>query len=446
MKIEKLVLAALLPIAAASATTVSAPSHGFWGQWRGPSGTGVAPLAKPPVEWSETKNVRFKVEIPGRGSSSPIVWGDQVILTTAVALPEGKLVPAEGLPAKIGSHPDVSAPKTAQQFVVMAVSRHDGKTVWSRVVKEDLPHEGTHKDGSFASGSAATDGERIYAFFGSRGLYCLDMKGQPVWQKDFGKMVVKMSFGEGSSPALYGNRVVVNWDHEGDSFILALDAKTGKELWRTPRTEKTTWATPVVIAHKGKPQVVTSASETTRAYDLETGKQIWQGPGLTPNAIPTPVHQAGMLYATSGFRGNALFAIRLDAAQGDLAGTPAIAWSYDKDTPYVPSPLLYDGGLYFLKSNSAILTRLDAATGEKSFSERLPGANNVYASPVAADGRVYVFDRDGAAVVIEKGAAFKVLATNQLEDGFDASPALAGADIFVRGKKHLYRIAEPAAR
>ncbi len=445
MKVLRLMpLLALVPLAAASASTTT--SSGFWGQWRGPHGTGVGPLAKPPVEWSETKNVRFKVAIPGRGSSSPIAWGDLVILTTAVPLPEGKLVPAEGLPAKIGSHPEVSAPKTAQQFVVMAVSRQDGKTAWSRVVKEDLPHEGTHKDGSFASGSAATDGERIYAFFGSRGLYCLDMKGQPLWQKDFGRMTTKMSFGEGSSPALFGNKLVVNWDHEGDSFILALDTKTGKELWQTPREEKTTWGTPLVVEHKGRPQVVIGATTRTRSYDLETGKLLWQGPGLTPNAIPTPVHHDGILYATSGFRGNALLAIRLDAAQGEISGAPGIAWSYHKDTPYVPSPLVYEGGLYFLKSNSAILTRLDAATGEKSFSERLPGANNVYASPVAADGRVYVFDRDGAAVVLEKGAAFKVLATNQLDDGFDASPALVGADIFVRGKKHLYRIAETAAR
>jgi outer membrane protein assembly factor BamB len=257
-------------------------------------------------------------------------------------------------------------------------------------------------------------------------------------------MAIKMGFGEGASPALHGDRLVVNWDHEGESFLAALDRKTGRELWRVPRDEKTTWATPLVVPQPGGAHVVTSASKRVRAYDLESGRMLWEGPGLTANAIPTPVSDGQTVYLTSGFRGNALLAVKLAAAKGDVTGTPALLWRYDQDTPYVPSPLLYAGGLYFLKSNSAILTRLDAATGEKHFSGRLEGLENVYASPVAAAERVYVTDRKGATAVLGAGRELKVLAVNTLDDGFDASPALADGDIYLRGRRHLYRISEAA--
>jgi outer membrane protein assembly factor BamB len=413
----------------------------FWPQWRGPLATGAAPHARPPVSWSESKNVRWKVEVPGRGASSPIVWHDLVIVTTAV--PVAKALPRPGAPpAREGSkHPAVSPPESAYAFEVHAYQRADGKLRWRRTVREEFPHEGTHKDGTFASASAVTDGQRIYASFGSRGLYALDMAGRVVWEKDLGDMTVKLGFGEGASPALHEDRLVLTWDHEGESFVVAFDTRTGRELWRTPRAEKTTWATPLVVLH-GTPQVVTAASNRVRAYDLRDGTLLWDGPGLTPNSIPTPVHGDGVLYLTSGFRGNALMAVKLAEAMGDLAAGPAIAWRYDQDTPYVPSPLLYAGGLYFLKANSGILTRLDAKTGHKEFSERVATLQNVYASPVAADGRVYVVDRDGATAVLKAGPTLQVLAVNTLDDGFDASPALVDGEIYLRGRRHLYAVAE----
>jgi outer membrane protein assembly factor BamB len=415
-----------------------------WHQWRGPLATGEAPHAKPPVEWSETKNVRWKVEVPGLGSSSPIVWRDLVVVTTAV--PTDKAVPRpNATPLPPGAHPAVSVPRGAQSFEVHAYGRADGKLKWRRVVREEFPHEGTHSDGNFAAASAVTDGERVYAFFGSRGLYALDRTGKVVWEKDLGDMTVKMGFGEAASPAVHGGRLVLTWDHEGDSFVVAFDARTGREVWRTPREEKTTWATPLVVV-QGKPQVVTAASNRVRAYDLASGALLWDGPGLTPNTIPTPVYGDGMLYLTAGFRGNALMAVRLAEAKGDLEKASAVAWRYDKDTPYVPSPLLYRGGLYFLKSNSAILTRLDAKTGEKSYTERLPPLENVYASPVAADGRVYVVDRAGVTAVLDAGPALKVLAVNTLADPVDASPALVDSEIFLRGRRYLYAIAEAPAK
>jgi outer membrane protein assembly factor BamB len=435
-----LVLVLSLAGASLAAGAESRDAERFWPQWRGPLATGAAPHARPPVEWSETKNVRWKVEVPGLGSSSPIVWRDLVIVTTAVPVAKAAPPPASTTPPAGGGHPAVTPPSSTQAFEVLAYQRADGKLRWRRTVREEFPHEGTHKDGTFASASAVTDGERIYVSFGSRGLYALDMTGKVLWEKDLGNMTVKLGFGEGASPAVHANRLVLTWDHEGESFLVAFDTKTGRELWRTPREEKTTWATPLVVV-QGKPQVVTAASNRVRAYDIQDGKLLWDAPGLTPNSIPTPVYGDGLLYLTSGFRGNALMAVKVAEAKGDLSTGSAIAWRYDQDTPYVPSPLLYGGGLYFLKSNSGILTRLDAKTGAKQFTERVATLQNVYASPVAADGRVYVVDRGGAVAVLEAGPALKVLAVNTLDDGFDASPALVDGELYLRGRRHLYAIA-----
>lgn len=409
---------ALAVMALGSSADVKAAGPGFWPQWRGPVFTGEAPGARPPTTWSETQNVRFKVTLPGSGKSTPIVWGDALYLTSAV--PAGAEL----------------------EFTVFSLARKDGATRWIKVVRRETPHEGTHKDGSYAGGSALTDGQRVYAYFGSRGLYALDLAGQVLWEKQLGQMKTRNAFGEGASPALHAGTLVVNWDHEGADFVAAFDAASGREKWRQQRDEPTTWVTPLVVTVGGKAQVVVPGTHRIIAYDLESGAEVWTAPGLTMNVIPTPVSAGDWLYAMSGFRGNALRAIKLSAAKGALEGPPAIAWSYDRDTPYVPSPLLYQGGLYFLKSNSGILTRLDAATGTASYTQRLEGVPNVYASPVAADGRVYVAGRDGATAVLKAGATFEVLALNRLDDGFDASPAIAEGDLFLRGAKHLYRIAE----
>ena len=221
----------------------------YWPQWRGPNANGVATHGSPPVSWSETENVRWKVEIPGRGSSTPIIWGDRLYLTTAV--PGEKSVSSDSVPAprSHGSfrHPMVSAANRYHRFFVLAIDRETGKTVWQKEVKDALPHEGTHEYGNFATGSAMTDGERVCAFFGSRGLYCLDTQGEIQWEKNFGEMTIRLGFGEGASPVLYGDKILLAWDHEGDSFIVALDKRTGEEIWRTEREEMTSWATPLVV-------------------------------------------------------------------------------------------------------------------------------------------------------------------------------------------------------
>jgi outer membrane protein assembly factor BamB len=269
------------------------------------------------------------------------------------------------------------------------------------------------------------------------------MSGTPVWQKDLGDKRMRNEFGEGSTPALHGNTLVVIWDHQGESFIVALDKQTGAERWRVARDEIDTWATPLVVEHEGRAQVVANGMNKVRSYDLETGRLVWEAPGTTMNPIPTPVTADGMVFVTSGFRGNNLKAIRLAGARGDLTGSPAITWSLDRDTPYVPSPLLYDGVLYLIKTNSGILSAFDAWTGRPYYSnQRLADLNEVFSSPVGAAGRVYITDRTGTTLVIRQGSAYEVLATNRLDDGFDASAALAGNEIYLRGHRHLYAIAE----
>jgi outer membrane protein assembly factor BamB len=433
---------ASVAITAQSKPAQSKPAAGadtarYWPQWRGPLGTGEAPAARPPLEWGDGKNVRWKVEIPGRGKSTPVIWGDLVLLTTAA--PSTK-PPAPGATSVGSSHPAVRPADAPLEFVVLALSRADGSVKWRRVVREELPHEGLHQDGTYASGSVLTDGSRVYAFFGSRGLYALDMQGKPIWDKDLGRMQTRNSFGEGASPALHSDTLVVNWDHEGSDFIVALDSRTGQEKWRRDRNEPTTWATPHIVVHGGKPQVIVNGRNVVVSYDLASGEPIWTAPGLTENVIPSPVSGDGFVFAMSGFRGNMARAIDLAQARGTISAAPAVAWNYDRDTPYVPSPLLYRGGLYFLKSNSGVLTQLDAKTGAVRYTQRLEATPNVYASPVAADGRVYIVGREGTTVVIEAGPEAKVLATNVLDESTDASLALVDREIYLRGSKHLYRI------
>jgi outer membrane protein assembly factor BamB len=392
---------------------------GDWHQWRGPLRTGESPSADPPVDWAEGKNVRWKVDVPGLGLGTPIVTSELVLVSTAA--------PGEKDPA-------------AKAFVVMAFDRKSGALRWKSVVHEEVPHEGIQQNNSYASASLLTDGKRIYAFFGSRGLYALDLAGKTLWENQLGRMQTRMGFGEGASPALYGDTLVVTWDHEGPDFLVALDAASGKERWRAARDEPTTWATPLVVAGEGAPQVIVAGTNHVVSYDLATGAERWRAGGLTANAIPSPVYADGIVYVTSGFRGNALQAIRLSAAKGEVAAAPALVFRYDKDTPYVPSPLLYRGQLYFLKGNTGILTCLDARTGALLFSERLESVPNVYASPVGAAGRVYVAGREGAVAVLSAGPKLEVLKTNTLDDGFDASPAVVDRELYLRGRKHLYRI------
>lgn len=416
-----------------------------WSSWRGPLGTGSAASGSPPTQWAEeteqrpAKNIAWKVEIPGLGSSSPIVWQDRIYLTTAIETDRHQASTA------VEPH-DTRAqapPTVVWEFAVLALNRSDGSLCWARTVAEAVPHEGAHRTNSHASGSPVTGGEHIYASFGSRGVYCLDMAGEVVWSKDLGIMRTRRQYGEGSSPALYRDRLIVNWDHEGDSFIVTLDKRTGEELWRQPREEQTSWSTPIVVEVNGRAQIIINATTASRGYDLETGEVIWSLSGMTENSIPVPMYDRGVVYLMSGYRGQMLQAVRLEHATGDLEGSRHVLWTHQRNTSYVPSGALYNGCLYFLRGNSAMLSCLDAKTGEVLYEgQRLSGLRSVYASPVCVDGRVYVTSRDGVTMVISAGPQFKELAINRLDDPVDASPAIIGDRIYMRGQRHLYCIAE----
>ncbi len=413
-----------------------------WPQWRGLNMTGAALFGNPPVEWSETKNVKWKIEIPGKGHATPIIWSDQIIVLTAVETDKK----ADGAaPAQAEQRPGLPASQTDKihKFQVISVSKQTGKIQWATTVREEIPLERTHNLGSWASGSPVTDGEFIYAYFGSRGLFCLDFKGNIKWERDFGKLEMVMSFGEGTSAALYGNRLFVQWDHEGKDFLYAVDKKTGKDVWTAERDEVSSWATPLVIEVSGKQQVITSATNKVRSYDYNTGEVIWECGGMTRNVIPNPVYANGILYLMSGFRGSTLKAVDPSKAKGDINGTGSILWEYNQDTPYTPSPMLMKDKLYFLKLNNGELTCLDAKDGKVNYSNaKLEGTGAIYSSPTGANEQIYVMGGTGTCVVVKAGNEFKVLATNVLEDSFHASPVVIGNDLYLRGFKNLYCISE----
>lgn len=472
---RRVLFALILMAALASYILVAGPENGShsWPSWRGPLQNGVAPDGNPPVQWSETSNVRWKVELPGPGHATPVAWGHRIYVLSAVQTEKTVEAPPAAEPSssrRIDVQPSVVPaslqqqqqgqqqppqgrgrrrpprvkPTQVHQFVVSALDRHTGKTAWETVVREEVPHESGHVTASQASASPVTDGEHIIAFFGSRGLFSLDMQGKVLWEKDLGKMSTRNEFGEGASPALHGDAVVVNWDHEGDSFIAAFHKGTGKQLWRNARDEPTSWSTPFVIEDAGRALVVVSATNRVRAYDVKTGEDVWQCGGLGLNCVPTPVAAGGLLWVMSGYREAAGMAIRYEGARGDLTGTDAVAWQLDAGLSYVPSPLLYDGKLYFLERFGGMLSCYDLASGKLHYTkQRIEGLGNTYASLVGAEGRIYIQGRDGESVVLRHGETFEVLAQNKLEDAFDASPIVIDDTLYLRGHKHLYAIAAP---
>lgn len=412
-----------------------------WPQWRGPLGTGEAPRAKPPVAWGEDRNRRWKRELPGKGHSTPVVWGHRVFVTAA--LPVGEPLPAKysGAP---GGH-DEEAITHRHRFVALAVDTRDGRVLWEKALHEEVPHQGGHRTASLASPSPVTDGERLFVSFGSWGLYALELDGTVAWQADLGELATLHGHGEGSSPALYGDTLVVNWDHEGDCFVAAFDKRTGKPRWKTPRDRASSWTSPIVVAQPGGAQVIVSGSRTIRGYDLADGAPIWECGGLSvENVVSSPVSGFGLVFAGSTYDRPGVLAIRLEGARGDLTGTGHVAWRRSKGAPYVPSPLLYGGALYFHYHFQGMLTRVDARTGVDAPGPiRLSGIYDVFASPVAAAGRIYVTSREGVTVVLKDGERPEVLAQNRLDDTFSASPALVGDTLYLRGERFLYALAEP---
>lgn len=409
-----------------------------WIQWRGPQATGAAERGNPPTEFSESKNLKWKTPIPGKGHATPIVWEKNIIIQTAVPTAELGDSTLKSEPSRMPG----TTTNFIQDYKVILVDRETGKIKWEKTVTKEMPIEDTHKLGSWASNSPCTDGKFIYAYFGSRGLFCLDFEGNIIWQNDFGQMVKVMNFGEGESPFLYKDRIFIQWDSENKSFMVAIDKKTGKEIWRVDRDEKSSWATPFAVDINGKIQVITTATNQVRSYDYNTGEIIWTSTGLTRNVIPNPVYADGILYAMSGYRGNALLAIDVKKANGDISGSDAILWTYNQDTPYTPCPLLMDGKLYFLRANNGELTCLDAKTGKVFYSkEKVEGIGNLYSSPSGVDDRIYVA-AENICVVIKAGEKFEIISSNELNDNFHASPVIVDNELILRGFESLYCFSE----
>ena len=425
-----------------STHSTAAPNQTNWPSWRGPAGNGTASeKCNPPIEWSEEKNIVWKKKVPGLGHSTPVIWGNRIYITSAIPFGEKKDPPVpDNAP---GSHDNLPVSQM-HRFIVLCMDQDSGKVIWKTTCKETFPHEGGHVSGSLASASPVTDGKHIIAYFGSHGLYGIDCEtGKVAWKKDLGKMATKHGHGEGSSPAIRNGTVIVNWDHQKRSALYAFDVSTGKEKWKVEREEVTSWSSPLIIEHEGKNQVIVSASNRVRGYDLMDGKVIWECAGMSQNVVASPVSQNGMVYLGCSYDKRAMIGLNLKGAKGDITDTDHVVWSTNKRTPYVPSPLLYKGTLYYLSHYQGILSVTHAKSGEvKAGPYRIDALREIYSSPVGAGEHVYVTSREGMTIVITHTDEPKPVAFNKLDGSFSASIAVSGDRLFLRGEKNLYCIGE----
>lgn len=480
---------ALVVLAAASANARD------WPQFRGPGGLGVADEVSVPAEWSQNANIAWKVKVPGVAWSSPIVWGDRVYVTTAVAENQpkpnaggpsaggaGRRGPDGGRrpPREQGNPPDDPAanesrgehpgepsdrppprrpgggrggfgrsepPSSPYKWEVRCLDRATGETLWASLAAERRPAIPTHRTNTYASETPCTDGERIYAYFGMTGLFCYDMDGNLLWQKDLGAFPMTMGWGTGSSPLLVDGRILIQCDNEEESFLVAVDSKTGEEAWRVERDERSTWSTPFLWKNKNRIEVVTGGSKRIRSYDPVDGAVLWELAGISGRCAATPVGDLERVYfGTGGGMGvGPLVAVKAGASgefslDSAKAGESPIAWVSPRGGPPMASPLLYQGFLYVLDQRGGILTCYNAETGSVAYRERIPGATGFTASPWAADGKVYCLDGEGVAFVLQAGPDFKLLARNSLDEMCWSTPALAEGALYLRTVNHLYCI------
>ncbi len=428
----------LLAIATINSTVGAAGSN--WPQWRGPTGQGISSEKNLPAVWSPTKNIKWKTSIAGRAHSSPIVWGNRLFLTTAI---EGEVIPgAKAVKHMNGDqeflHPDAIGADKKHTFKVIALDSETGKVVWEQTAFEGAPYDNRHRKSSYAASTPTTDGKLVYAFFGSEGLYAYDLKGKLAWKADVGKYGT-VGLGTGTSPVLWENLVILQCDEDNGaaSFIVGIDKKTGKEVWKTPRKVQVGWSTPLLVTTAKRAELITAGTEAIIAYDPATGKELWRHEGVKSNTIPSPVANSQMVYVSAGFPAKIAMAINLGGT-GDLAD--AVVWKYAKGTAYVPSPILYGDYLY-LTTDRGILTCLDAKTGALKYEGgRVPIPATFTASPIAFDGKILLTSEDGDTFVVKAGPTHEILGTNSVGEPVYASPAVADGNIFIRGEKNIYAI------
>jgi len=416
-----------------------------WPGWRG-DGRGISPEKDLPLKWSEDEGVKWKTPIGGAGHSSPIVWGNRVFVTTAIAEDPG----VESFRGGVYMGGDRDKPdESGYTFRVICLDANQGNILWSKAVIHKEPKTRRHTKNTYASETPVTDGKYIFASFGSVGLYCVDVEGNEIWQRDLGLLRGRGGWGTSSSPVLFQNTVIVNCDSDDDSYIAAFEKTTGNPAWRTERNEGASWGTPFLFEAGGHTTVVTNATKRLRGYDADTGKLLWQCAGGSRISVPSPVATQNLVFLSSGHSISLLrqpiIAVRIEAS-GDI--TPArgetqsegVAWSHTKGGPYVPSPIAVGDYLY-VPLDKGFLTCYETRTGKLVYGRQNLGTRNtITASPIAGDGRIYIQTEDGECYVVKQGPEFEILAVNKLDEVFCASPAVSGGKLFLRGRKHLYCI------
>ena len=428
---------------------VGGSSKGSWPSFRGPNASGVADGQHLPDRWNGTtgENILWHTPIPGLAHSSPVVWGDRVFVTSAISSkPDATFKPG---PYGDG---DASDDRSRHKWMLYAIDRLTGSIVWERVAFEGEPGNKRHIKSTYASASPATDGRTVIAWFGSQGVYAFDMNGAPLWKVDLGRVdmgaydIPSYEWGPASSPIIWNGLVLLQCDTQADSFVLALDAATGKTVWKTDRQELPSWGTPTVITTAGRAQLVTNAANYIRSYDARTGQELWRLGGSSKITAPTPIFADGLIIVASGRRPERpIFAVRPDA-RGDLSlekdrtSSQAIAWSKTSRGPYMPTPLCYDRIVYVL-NNDGIFDAYDAETGEEIYRKRLePVGSGFSASPIAADGRLYLSNEDGEMLVVAAGRDFRLISTNTMGELLMATPALSNGVMYVRSASSLFAI------
>ena len=424
-------------------------SRGSWPSFRGPQASGIAEGQHLPDTWNITtgENILWRAEVPGLAHSSPIVWGDRLFVTTAISSrPNATFKPG------LYGDGDASDDRSRQRWVIYAIDKRTGKTVWEHTAHEGEPLNKRHIKSTYASASPATDGRIVVAWFGSQGIHAFDLDGRPRWSVDLGRVdmgaydIPTFEWGPASSPIIWNGLVIVQCDTQADSFLLALNAETGETVWKTERNELPSWGTPTVATTSAGPQLVTNASNYIRGYDPKSGKELWKLGRSSKITAPTPVAANDMLVVASG-RGpeRPLFVIR-PAARGDLTlrdgetRSESIAWSRTGRGSYMPTPLIY-GGLLYVLANNGVFDAYNLESGDEIYRQRLPEIGSGYsASPVAADGRIYLSNEDGEMLVVAAGSSFKHIATNSMGEPIMATPALSDGVMYVRSARSLFAI------
>jgi outer membrane protein assembly factor BamB len=422
-----------------------------WPSFRGPSASGVAEGKEPTaVKWNAAtgENILWKTPLAGVAVSSPIVWGDRVFVSTAVSSD-----PSSGI--RTGLYGDVEPAKDVSKhsWKLVALDRRTGKVLWERVAHEGIPKTKRHPKSSQATATPVTDGRHVIVSFGSEGLYAYDIDGKLLWTKDLGVLNAgwfydpDYEWGVGSSPIIWKNLVIVQCDIQKNSFIAAFDITTGQPAWRTAREEIPSWSTPAIFEHDGRAELVTQATTFIRGYNPESGKELWRLGGNSEITIPTPIVGPGVIIVTNGYRGvQPIFAIKPGATgditlKGDSTTNEFIAWSTNRGGPYIPTPVIYGDLLYVLAING-VLAAYDVKTGQRVYQERVAGGGSFSASPVAADGKLYLTSEDGDVFVVRAGPKYELLATNSMGQVIMATPAIANGVIFIRGLKDVVAIAQ----